>query len=196
LVHGIESKVGFKALDYNGKGTSVEGEIINGKEEVVSLFKNNQSGMGSFILTNVDKNTTYFARIKSQSDRNISNIYPFPEVALLGNVIAIYTYGGKGIYGAFNPPAGIVRAVVPVFSASREFYAPKYKNIQPDDWYKPDLRALIYWEPKVIVDSLGKASTTFYNADTMGEMQVVVEAVSEEGEIGYQEMFYNVAKRE
>ena len=111
-----------------------------------------------------------------------------------GDVIAIYTFGGKGIYGV-HTPTGIVQAAVPVFSASREFYAPKYKNIQPEDWYKPDLRALIHWEPKVMVDSLGKASTDFYNADIIGEMQIVVEAISEEGEIGYQEMIYNVKKR-
>ncbi len=36
---------------------------------------------------------------------------------------------------------------------------------------------------------------TFYNADNIGEMQVVVEAISADGEIGYQEMFYDVKKR-
>jgi hypothetical protein len=111
-----------------------------------------------------------------------------------GDVIAIYIYGGNGIYGAFKPE-GIIKAAVPVFSAPREFYTPKYENLQASDWYKPDLRALIYWEPKVKFDSLGKASTTFYNADIVGEMQVVVEAISENGEIGYQEVFYNVKKR-
>jgi hypothetical protein len=67
--------------------------------------------------------------------------------------------------------------------------------LQANDWYKPDLRALIYWEPKLIVDSLGKASATFYNADITGEMEVVVEAISENGEIGYKEIVYHVKKR-
>jgi hypothetical protein len=111
-----------------------------------------------------------------------------------GDVIAIYTYAGSGIYGALKP-VGIIQAAVPVFSAPREFYAPKYEKLQANDWYKPDLRALIHWEPKVTVDSLGKASATFYNADKTGEMEVVVEAISKDGKIGYQELYYNVKER-
>ena len=52
------------------------------------------------------------------------------------------------------------------------------------------------WEPELIVDSVAKASTTFYNADITGEMEVVVEAISEDGKIGYQELTYNVVKRD
>ncbi len=50
LVNGLKSTVGFKAVDYNGKGIRVEGDIINGKGEVITSFKSNQLGMGSFIL--------------------------------------------------------------------------------------------------------------------------------------------------
>lgn len=110
------------------------------------------------------------------------------------DVIAIYTYGGNGIYGV-HKAKGIIKAAVPVFSTPREFYTPKYANLQPGDWYKPDLRALIDWQPKLMTDSLGKVSTTFYNADIIGEMQIVVEAISENGEIGYKEISYNVKKR-
>jgi hypothetical protein len=122
----------------------------------------------------------------------------FPEadprtIPQWGNVIAIYTYGGKGIYGA-NSAVGVVKAAVPIFSVSREFYAPKYENLSPEDRIKPDLRALVHWDPKLKADSLGKASTTFYNADNTGEMQVVVEAISERGEIGYRELYYKVKK--
>jgi len=121
--------------------------------------------------------------------------YPKAKIPVSwGDVIAIYTYGGKGIYGA-NQPVGIVKAAVPVFSTPREFYAPKYENLQETDWYKPDLRALVDWEPRLKVDSLGKTSATFYNADNTGEMEVVVEAISDKGEIGYQEMVYCVKKR-
>src|ERR1035437_785328 len=116
------------------------------------------------------------------------------DVGNYGDVIAIYTYGGKGIYGAIRPK-GLTQASVPVFSAPREFYAPKYENLQPIDWYKPDLRALIFWKPNLTVDGLGQTSASFYNADVCGDMEVVVEAISDTGEIGYQEMIYNVKKR-
>jgi hypothetical protein len=117
------------------------------------------------------------------------------DVGNYGDVIAIYTYGGSGIYGV-HKPKGIIKSAVPVFSTPREFYTPKYDNLQPSDWYKPDLRALIDWEPILIVDSLGMASTTFYNADVLGNMQVVIEAISEDGKIGYQELTYDVRKRD
>jgi len=108
-----------------------------------------------------------------------------------GNVIAIYTYAQKGIYGA-SKSVGMVKASVPVFSAPREFYAPKYENPLPNDRNKPDLRALIHWEPILKTDSLGKTSASFYNADNVGKMMVVVEAISENGEIGYQEIEYEI----
>ena len=67
--------------------------------------------------------------------------------------------------------------------------------MQKEDWLKPDQRALIYWVPKVVADSLGNTSSTFYKADNIGEIQVVVEAISKDGKISYQEMFYEVKKR-
>ena len=110
---------------------------------------------------------------------------------LCGSIIAIYTRSGKGILGA-RKPDGYVKATVPVFSAPREFYAPKYENLQKDDRNKPDLRALIDWEPILKTDSLGIAKTSFYNADIGGEMMIVVEAISDKGEIGYKEIKYKV----
>jgi hypothetical protein len=135
-----------------------------------------------------------------ENARNFSRLYletfPFANPAdapVLGDVIAIYTFAGKGIYGA-NPPVGIARAAIPVFAAPMEFYAPKYENLQPGDWTKPDLRALIHWQPLIRTDSLGKASSTFYNGDITGDMRVIIEAISEKGEIGYREMDYEVKK--
>ncbi len=110
-----------------------------------------------------------------------------------GNVIAIYTHAGKGLSGT-SKTVGLTRNFVQVFSPTREFYVPQYKNLDADDWRKPDLRALIHWESKVLVDGSGMASSTFYNADNVGEMLVVVEAISDTGEIGYQELIYKVEK--
>jgi hypothetical protein len=134
--------------------------------------------------------------------KNFSKLYleAFPYASPMdapawGDVIAIYTFSGKGLYGA-HKTTGILQAAIPVFSAPREFYAPKYENLQPTDWTKPDLRALVHWEPELLTDSLGHVSATFYNADIPGEMQVVVEAISEKGETGYQEFVYHVKKKD
>jgi hypothetical protein len=114
----------------------------------------------------------------------------YPQSPILcGSIIAIYTKAGKGILGA-QEPDGFIKAAVPVFSAPREFYAPKYKNLQPDDWSKPDLRALIDWKPIIKTDNMGYAKASFYNADVGGKMMIVVEAISENGNIGYRELDY------
>ncbi|MDD4032627.1 MAG: hypothetical protein PHS48_05205, partial [Bacteroidales bacterium] len=110
------------------------------------------------------------------------------------DIVAIYTKDGKGLFGA-GRSEGIMKTAIPVFSTPREFYTPKYQDLQPKDWKVPDLRALVYWNPTLKTDSLGKASTDFYNADNTGDMQVIVEAISENGDIGYQEMFYDVTKK-
>jgi hypothetical protein len=117
----------------------------------------------------------------------------FPPVT--GNVIAIYTFGGKGLFNA-TAAVGIMKATVPVFAAPREFYAPKYPALQTADWLKPDLRTLVHWEPKVKTDSAGRASLSFYNADNPGTMQIIIEAISENGAIGYWQVFYDIKKRE
>jgi hypothetical protein len=113
----------------------------------------------------------------------------------IGNVIAIYTYAGKGLYG-ISPTIGISKMVVPVFSMPREFYAPRYEQLNTDDWQKPDLRNLIHWDAKINTDATGRSLVSFYNSDNSGTIKIVVEAISENGEIGYSELFYNVIKRD
>jgi hypothetical protein len=112
-----------------------------------------------------------------------------------GNVIAIYTYAGKGL-GGVRPSVGLKQMSVPVFSPTREFYAPKYDVLKQEDWLKPDLRNLVHWAPNIRTDSVGKSTVSFYNSDNTGRIQVVVEAISETGEIGYQELYFDVNKKE
>ena len=110
-----------------------------------------------------------------------------------GSVIAIYTHAGKGLHNV-RRPTGLLHATVPVFAEPREFYAPKYANASENNWAKPDLRALVHWEPQIEIDSFGKGTISFYNADNPGKMIIIVEAISDKGEIGYQKLFFNVEK--
>ena len=118
---------------------------------------------------------------------------PVMEAPSIGSVIAIYTHAGKGLHSV-QKPAGLLHTTVPVFSEPDEFYSPKYPDPSVIDWAKPDLRALVHWEPIMTTNNSGKITTNFYNADNPGEMIVIVEAISESGEIGYQEFTFNVEK--
>ncbi|MFC3335909.1 MG2 domain-containing protein [Flavobacterium palustre] len=108
-----------------------------------------------------------------------------------GNIIAIYTHAGIGLAGA-QKSKGLTKTTIPVFATPQEFYAPKYENIQPDSWQHPDIRTLIHWQPILNTDDSGKAAASFYNADNKGEIMVVVEAISDTGEMGYQELNYEI----
>lgn len=109
-------------------------------------------------------------------------------------IIAVYTQSGKGVFSA-KKADGIFQGSIEVFSSVREFYQPKYEKLTRADWVKPDYRALIHWQPDVITDETGRAETWFYNADHTGEVLVVVEAIAEDGSVGYQEYVYTVKKR-
>jgi hypothetical protein len=111
-----------------------------------------------------------------------------------GNVIAIYTYAGKGLFGV-KPPAGLSRHKVPVFAPAKEFYTPKYEQLTNENWKKPDKRTLIHWQPAIRTDGEGKAAVSFYNGDNIGPQAVIVEAISADGSIGYKEVRVEVVKK-
>ncbi|MCC4211210.1 MG2 domain-containing protein [Leeuwenhoekiella parthenopeia] len=110
-----------------------------------------------------------------------------------GHVIALYTKAQIGIHGA-RKPDGLTPNIVDVFASPREFYVPKYDNKQNNTWKSLDLRTVINWKPILQTNESGELMTSFYNADVEGEMMVVVEALSDEGEIGYQEITYEVTQ--
>ncbi len=116
------------------------------------------------------------------------------ETPTKGNVIAIYTHAGKGLFGA-KSPVGLARQKIPVFAAPKEFYAPKYEHLTAEDWKKPDKRTLVHWQPAIRTDGDGKAEVSFYNADNTGTQSVVVEAIAADGRIGYKEVRIEVVRR-
>jgi hypothetical protein len=128
---------------------------------------------------------------RGQCDNLVSKAAALPTV---GNIIAIYTYSGKGLINS-QAPRGINTMKIPVFSTPKEFYVPRYENLKPEDWQKPDVRNLLHWQPELKADNLGKASLSIYNSDNIGTMQVIIEAISEKGEIGYQELNYETKKK-
>src|SRR5690606_3883943 len=88
LVHGLSSKVGFKALNAYGLGIRVKGNIVTVDNEILTTFESNALGMGSFILTQIDSSKTYYAKIFNKTE-NTENLYPLPKPVTLGNTLAI-----------------------------------------------------------------------------------------------------------
>ena len=62
----------------------------------------------------------------------------------------------------------------------------------PPDQQNPDLRSLLHWAPSLQTLPNENTSVQFFNGDVPGDYVVIVEAISEDGRIGYQEKVYQV----
>ena len=67
------------------------------------------------------------------------------------------------------------------YSKPVEFYAPRYDT--PETSRKKDLRTTIAWEPDLRSDATGTASLSFWTADRPNDYQVVLEGITDEGEL-------------
>lgn len=108
-----------------------------------------------------------------------------------GGVIVINTKrgGGGGFSNSYSP--GIITYMPLGLFVEKEFYSPNYEKPEGITSMR-DYRSTIYWNPKVITDSLGNAKFSFFNADGQGKYRIVIEGTDLKGHIGRKVMHYNV----
>lgn len=121
----------------------------------------------------------------------------FPGVDLfnapaIGHVITIFTKNNIGLAASDKPINGMLNTMTKLFSPIKEFYVPKYDQTVDQVDKKQDLRSLIHWEPSITTDESGHVSVRFYNGDIEGDYIIVVEAISEDGQIAYAEKLFTV----
>lgn len=107
----------------------------------------------------------------------------------------IYTKSGNGLYG-ITKAKGVLTDYVSGYSKDAEFYAPNYETLTNQDWVIPDNRSVIHWSPDITLNSKGEYILEYYNDDHIGEVSVIVEAISKDGKIGYLEKTYTLRKAE
>ncbi len=95
LVGGIESVVGFKAINKSGRGIDVSGEIYDSDRNKVVSFSSVHNGMGSFRLK-PDADMKYYALVRSGEGREIK--VELPEALERGIVMAVDNSGEDRIY--------------------------------------------------------------------------------------------------
>lgn len=66
------------------------------------------------------------------------------------------------------------------YTKNAEFYSPQYDSPEKQDRKTPDLRTVIHWEPDIRFRN-GRASVTFYTADTQSTYSYVAEGISNSG---------------
>ena len=109
-------------------------------------------------------------------------------------ILAIYTYSGEGLSGAFpkTKRTNLINDTASQYSPIREYYAPEYHDQEKIDWSVPDRRVLLYWNPNIVTNSNGQAKTSFFNSDITGTMVLIFEGITSNGKVGYSELVYEV----
>ncbi len=75
LVDDVASIVAFKAVDAEGQGCNVNGEVYSSEGEMVTEFKSTHLGMGTFVLKPLP-GLSYFALVKGPGNSEIKSEMP------------------------------------------------------------------------------------------------------------------------
>jgi hypothetical protein len=89
LVAGLTWVVGFKALNEDGSGASLSGNVLNSANKVIATFKTQYNGMGHFIIT-PHTGESYIAKVNIDG---MSRTFPLPGVKPAGTVLNIKSIG-------------------------------------------------------------------------------------------------------
>lgn len=92
---------------------------------------------------------------------------------------------GVALENAFAPPPLASKVVItPLgYKKPEAFYQPKYEVPEELKAKKPDLRTTVYWNPDLRTDERGKATFSFYTADRKTTYDIILEGVSDDGQI-------------
>lgn len=125
-------------------------------------------------------------RYLTTNDLDDISVFKGPDAAIFGS------RGGNGVITITLKKGVTLKASTPVSVATitplgyqkpTEFYMPKYDVDSVRMSPKADLRTTIYWNPKLVPDSTGTIHVKFYTADKSNNYSVVLEGITNEGEI-------------
>jgi hypothetical protein len=100
-----------------------------------------------------------------------------------GGILSFVTYHGD--LTGFDLDQHSVVVDYAGLEAEREFDSPTYDTKEELDSRLPDFRRLLYWQPNIITDGRGNNTQRFFSSDEPGRYVVVVQGVSDDGEVGW-----------
>ncbi|MES2378542.1 MAG: carboxypeptidase regulatory-like domain-containing protein [Bacteroidota bacterium] len=155
----------------------LQGAIRPGDVDKILMVRTNLAAINSLGGGIVRPNTSGSVAATSSPDATDNDTY-----------VLITTKVGDWRKG-YNP--AITNIIPRGFNKVRKFYSPKYNNTA-EEAKIPDYRTTVYWNPYVGVDTTGKASFDFFNADGPANYRIVVEGINAAGELGRQVYSYKV----
>lgn len=69
------------------------------------------------------------------------------------------------------------------YAENAQFYAPKYPTEESRKIVNSDKRSTIHWEPNIRLNEKGEAGLSFYTADRVSTYTVVIEGITDEGQV-------------
>lgn len=102
-----------------------------------------------------------------------------------GNGVILITTK-RGDFDFQRPPPLNIKNTTPLgYQTKKEFYSPKYETQEEKRRNEADMRTTIYWNPTLAVSEEGKASFDFYTADADNDYLIIIEGVTDEGQLVY-----------
>jgi hypothetical protein len=89
----------------------------------------------------------------------------------------------KGVVQKSEAPISLITVTPLGYQKPSQFYVPKYEVDSIRLNGKSDLRTTIYWNPKLVSDNNGAVNVKFYTADTPNNYDIVLEGITNTGEI-------------
>ena len=122
------------------------------------------------------------------SDVEEISVFKGASAAIFGSrggngVIAITLKRGVDTNAKALTPPSLAHIVPLGYQKPKEFYVPKYEVDSVRQKTVPDLRTTIYWNPNLRSDSTGTFNVKFYTADQANDYAVVLEGITNAGEI-------------
>ena len=152
--------------------------------QIVSSFDNDMNVPELYVNGNVSDlnfidsyDTKYIERLSFVDGRSAYMLgLSAPAGAILMEV------SKEGLINTVTSDA-MARVVVRGCQTPAEFYKPKYATFDDRLSGVKDMRSTIAWEPIIRTDETGQATVSFYTADRSSVYDVVVEGITDEGEL-------------
>jgi len=122
------------------------------------------------------------------SDINEISLFKGASAAIFGSrggngAIAISLKYGVERTSRMPTPSSLVHIVPLGYQKPAQFYVPKYEVESVRLGTTPDLRTTIYWNQALSSDSTGTVHVKFFTADKANNYSVVLEGITNSGEI-------------
>jgi hypothetical protein len=173
-------------------------ELYNGSAAVRRMFAAGDDGRigpgGAVVYVNGVPDIVGFPPPPLEFVDKIEYIEKYPRPGgFPGPAIFYWTTKGKLNLGLNVEPAGMFPVELKGYTLTRNFYSPVYDGSENQEEKKEDYRSTLYWTPVIETNLNGKAEVSFYNSDQTGEVKIVVEGVSIDGELCRGTVSYNVS---